>query len=112
MDTNSEIRRWVAEEGARQKEFQLAMTGNPRIGAFVDHDMLAVLVLLAKRSQAYHDYPYEFAEKMRAVVEAALELTDERAHEYIENAMADYHALVESLVTEEKARAVPTPQHS
>lgn len=112
MDTNSEIKRWVAEEGARQKEFQLAMTGNPRVGAFVDHDMLAVLVLLAKRSLAYYDYPYEFAEGMRATVEAALSLTDERAHEYIENATADHHALVERVTAEEKARAVPTAQHS
>lgn len=111
MPKSTEIQRWIAEAGARAKEFELALTGNPRVGAFVDHDTLAVLVLMARRSLAYQDYPFEYAEAMRARVAAAMALTDERAYEYIENAMADHHAHVEAFVAEEEAGAVPTTQH-
>lgn len=111
MTKSTEVKRWIAEAGAREIEFELAMTGNPRIGAFVSHDTLAVLVLMAKRSLAYQDYPFEFAEVLRARVEDALSLTDERAHEYIENAMADHYSHVQAWAAEEKDRAVLAAQH-
>jgi hypothetical protein len=111
MTEQNEIRRWMAEEGLRERELQLSLTGNPRVGAFVPHDMLAILVLLAKRSSAYSDYPFEAAQEMRKVVEEALSLCDPVAHEYIENVMADYHAHVAAFINEEKSCAVPTPLH-
>lgn len=111
MGANKETERWMSEAGARAKEFALSMTGNPHVGAFVDHDTLAVLVLHAKQSLAYHDYPFEVAEQMRKRVAAAQELTDERAFEYIENAMADRYAHVQAWAAEEKEGAVPTAQH-
>lgn len=111
MSKNTEIKRWIAEAGARATEFNLSLTGNPRVGAFVDHDTLAVLVLMARRSLAYQDYPFGYAEELRTRVENAMALVDERAYEYIENAMADYHAHVEAFMAEEKAGAVPAAQH-
>lgn len=111
MVINKETNRWMDERGARDIEFALAMTGNPRVGAFVDHDTLAVLVLMAKRSLAYQDYSFEVAEGMRKRVAAAQELTDVRAFEYIENAMADHYAHVQAWVAEEKESAVPAAQH-
>jgi len=111
MTNRDEIGRWVAEEGARERELLLSLTGNNRVGAFVPHDMLAILVLLAKRSSVYSDYPFEAAQEMRKLVEEALSLCDPVAHEYIENAMADYHAHVAAFINEEKSRAVPTPLH-
>ena len=112
MSNSNEIRRWMDEDCAREKELQLSLVGNPRVGAFVSHDMLAILVLLAKRSTAYSDYPFEAAQGMKKIVEEALSLCDVTAHEYIENAMADYHAHVEAFKNEEISRAVPTTLHS
>jgi len=111
MNKPNEIKRWMDEDQARATELLLSLTGNRRVGAFVPHDMLAILVLLAKRSTAYTDYPFAEAQGMKKVVEEALSLCDPVAHEYIENAMADYHAHVEAFVNEEKPRVVPTPLH-
>ena len=111
MSQKNEIRRWMDEDRARETELQLSLTGNRRVGAFVPHDMLAILVLLAKRSTGYSDYPFAAAQEMKKIVEEALGLCDPVAHEYIENAMADYHAHVEAFVNEEKSRAVPTALH-
>lgn len=111
MSANKETERWLDETCARDIEFALALNGNPRVGAFVDHDTLAVLVLLSRRSLAYQDYSLEVAERMRGRVEAAQALTDGRAFEYIENAMADHYAHVQAWVAEEKEGVVPAAQH-
>ena len=111
MGTNKETKRWMDETQARSIEFALTLSSPRNVGAFVDHNTLAVLVLLAKRSLAYQDYTFEFAERLREMVDDALFLTDERAHDYIENAMADHYAHVQAWVEEEKEGAVPAAQH-
>lgn len=83
---------WRADSGARTKELLLALTGNPSERVAVPVDLLALLVVQAKRSSLWLDYEYGLKEKFDLANDAALSLCDERAHEVIENQAADYEA--------------------